>query len=173
MMEQRTPIKYDIRRAMLPADGERIMEVFAIAKGIMRDAGNTRQWRSGYPSLDTVAGDIAREGAYVIEREGRIVAYFAFLPSPEPTYATIYDGAWADDSRPYHVIHRIASTPESHGIFDAILAFCSARTDNIRIDTHRDNHIMQHLVLANGFSYCGIIFLANGDERLAYQRVIR
>jgi hypothetical protein len=29
---------------------------------------------------------------------------------------------------------------------------------------------MQHNIMKHGFSYCGIICLANGDERLAYQR---
>lgn len=42
---------------------------------------------------------------------------------------------------------------------------------NIRIDTHRDNRIMQHNILKYGFSYCGIIYLLSGDERLAYQAV--
>ena len=30
---------------------------------------------------------------------------------------------------------------------------------------------MQHLLEKHGFSYCGIIYLANGDPRLAYQRL--
>ena len=41
---------------------------------------------------------------------------------------------------------------------------------NIRIDTHRDNRIMRHNIEKHGFAYCGIIYLANGDERLAYQK---
>ena len=32
---------------------------------------------------------------------------------------------------------------------------------------------MQHLLSEHGFSYCGIIYLASGDERLAYQRIIK
>lgn len=31
---------------------------------------------------------------------------------------------------------------------------------------------MQHSLHKAGFSYCGIIYLLNGDERLAYQKVI-
>ena len=38
------------------------------------------------------------------------------------------------------------------------------------IDTHRDNKIMQHNILKHGFTYCGIIYLLSGDERLAYQK---
>jgi len=47
---------------------------------------------------------------------------------------------------------------------------CQRRYNNIRIDTHRDNAIMQHNIEKHGFTYCGIIYLANGDERLAYQK---
>ncbi|MBR1526072.1 MAG: hypothetical protein IJ640_05360 [Prevotella sp.] len=49
--------------------------------------------------------------------------------------------------------------------------YCFGITDNIRIDTHRDNRIMQHLMQKEGFTYCGIIYLDNGDERLAYQKM--
>ena len=31
---------------------------------------------------------------------------------------------------------------------------------------------MQHIIERHGFTYCGIIYLASGDERLAYQRVV-
>jgi RimJ/RimL family protein N-acetyltransferase len=48
--------------------------------------------------------------------------------------------------------------------------FCFAHDSNIRIDTHRDNQIMQHVILKQGFTYCGIIYLLSGDERLAYQK---
>ena len=50
-----------------------------------------------------------------------------------------------------------------------IIAWSREREHNLRIDTHRDNHIMQHCIRKAGFQYCGIIYLANGDERLAYQ----
>jgi hypothetical protein len=148
------------------------MEVFTAAKEIMVADGNMRQWVNGYPSLKVVQSDMEKNGGYVIEDNGKIVAYFAFLPSPEPTYSKIYEGKWLDNKQPYHVIHRIASFPEVHGIFQFIMEFCFAQEHNIRIDTHRDNHIMQHNILKHGFQYCGIILLANGDERMAYQKII-
>lgn len=82
------------------------------------------------------------------------------------------EGVWIDDVQPYHVVHRIASYPDAHGIFSSIMDFCFSKDANIRIDTHRDNHIMQHVIKKYGFTYCGIIFLASGDERLAYQRIV-
>jgi Na+/H+-dicarboxylate symporter len=163
--------KRSIRKVSLPEDSERLMEVFATAKGIMAADGNVTQWTEGYPSMDIVKSDIEKDGGFVVEDDGKIVAYFAFLPSPEPTYDKIYDGKWLNDSEPYHVIHRIASFPEAHGIFQSIMEFCFAKEHNIRIDTHRDNKIMQHNIEKHGFKYCGIIHLANGDERLAYQKM--
>lgn len=68
--------------------------------------------------------------------------------------------------------HRIASYPDAHGIFGSIMDFCFSKDPNIRIDTHRDNTIMQHVMTKYGFTYCGIIYLASGDDRLAYQRIL-
>lgn len=141
------------------------------ARATMRQSGNMNQWGNGYPTADDFRRDIEQHCSYIIEEDGRAVATFAFIPSPEPTYARIYEGAWIDVERPYYVVHRIASLAESRGIMTTLFDFCSTVTDNLRIDTHRDNHIMQHLLLKHGFSYCGIIYLKNGDERLAYQRL--
>lgn len=137
----------------------------------MRQSGNMHQWGEGYPSEDVVKADMEKKGAFVVEEEDKVVGYFAFLPSPDPTYNRIYDGKWIDDEQAYHVVHRIASYPEVHGVFSSILDFCSSLDRNIRIDTHRDNTIMQHNLLKHGFTYCGIIYLLSGDERLAYQRM--
>ena len=102
------------------------------------------------------------------EVEKSIVAYFALLPSPEPTYDRI-DGAWLTDE-PYGVIHRMASYPDVHGIFSAVIDYAAARYPRLRIDTHRDNRIMRNLIEKHGFTYCGVIRLADGSPRLAYER---
>jgi len=148
------------------------MQVMDAAKGIMRQSGNMHQWSDGYPSESVITADMEKNGGFVIEDGGMVVGYFAFLQSPEPTYANIYEGEWIDDAQPYHVVHRIASYPDVHGIFSSIMEFCFFRDTNIRIDTHRDNKIMQHNILKHGFTYCGIIYLLSGDERLAYQKVV-
>ncbi len=161
--------KHAIRQAT-PADLPSVMQVMEAAKGIMRQSGNLHQWVDGYPSEEVIMADIQNGHGFVAEENGRIVAYFAFIPSPEPTYNKIYGGKWLDNQQPYHVVHRIASYPDVHGIFKEIMDFCFSHTKNIRIDTHRDNTIMQHNILKHGFTYCGIIYLASGDERLAYQK---
>lgn len=176
-------MKHKIRLAEA-SDIPDILPVLDAAKNIMRVSGNMHQWTDGYPSSDVILKDIERGGGYVIEETKcatdnaecprnigpSIVAYFAFLPSPEPTYSRIYDGAWLDDVLPYHVIHRIASYPDAHGIFKEIIEYAASQDRNLRIDTHPDNKIMRHLLAENGFAYCGIIFLASGDLRLAFQR---
>lgn len=160
-----------IIREARPADMAEIMKVMAAAKTIMRQSGNLHQWIDGYPSEAVVTSDMKKGGGFVIVDDGEVVGYFAFLPSPEPTYANIYEGAWIDDTLPYHVVHRIASYPQAHGIFSSIMDYCLSCDGNIRIDTHRDNAIMQHNISKHGFTYCGIILLSNGDERLAYQKI--
>ena len=154
------------------ADLDTIMPVMDAAKGIMRSDGNMNQWSDGYPSSEAILADIHRKGGFVMEDCGKIVGYFAFLPSPEPTYSYIEGGEWLDEKMPYHVIHRIASYPEIHGVFSDIMEYCFSQDPNIRIDTHRDNSIMRHNIAKHGFTYCGIIYLESGDERLAYQKIM-
>lgn len=162
-----------ILRPAATADVPAIQTVLQAARQIMWESGNLRQWGPDYPPLEAILSDIRRGGGFVFEQAGDVVAYFALLPSPEPTYREIRDGAWLDDLRPYHVVHRIASLPSVHGIFRDIMDFCFSRDANIRIDTHRDNAIMRHNLLKYGFSYCGIIHVSDGSERLAYQRIAK
>ena len=158
-------------RAAIPADVPAIMTVLEAAKQIMREDGNLHQWVDGHPSEALVRGDIALGQGYVMLERDAVVAYFVFMRSPEPSYAAI-DGQWLDDTRPYHVIHRLGSLPDVHGVFRTVMDWSFSRDGNIRIDTHRDNSIMRHCIGSYGFTYCGIIYLASGDERLAYQKII-
>ena len=162
-----------IIREAQPSDMADIMTVMDAAKKIMRQSGNLYQWNDGYPSETVILADMEKNGGFVVEDDAIVVGYFAFLPSPEPTYYNIYKGKWLNDEEPYHVVHRIASYPDAHGIFSSIMDYCFSHDPNIRIDTHRDNKIMQHNIAKHGFTYCGIIYLASGDERLAYQKSLK
>ena len=151
-----------IIRVARPDDMADIMAVMDAAKKIMRQSGNLHQWGDGYPSEAVITADMERNGGFVIEDDGCIVG----------SYYNIYKGKWLNDTQPYHVVHRIASYPDAHGIFSSIMEFCFLHDTNIRIDTHRDNKIMQHNILKHGFTYCGIIYLLSGDERFAYQKMV-
>ena len=148
------------------------MHVFDEARTFMASVGNPTQWGDGYPTADILLADIQRGVSYVIEEDDDIVGTFAFIPGTDPTYAVIENGQWLDDVLPYGTIHRLASLTDHHGIADACLDWCAARMDNIRVDTHRDNLVLQHILTTRGFSYCGIIYVPGHSPRLAYQRIL-
>ena len=152
-------------------DLARIAEIYENAKCFMRETGNPNQWNQGTPNIDTARADMERGVGYVAEEEGKIVATFMFTLDGEPTYAKIYEGEWLNDA-PYGVIHRIAVAEQGRGIIGFCIDQCFLCCQNLRIDTHRDNLPMQRALQKRGFQYCGIIYLENGDERLAYQKII-
>ena len=133
--------------------------------------GNTKQWTKGHPSQEVIERDIVNGNSYLIHDGDEVLATFALVEGPDPTYAEIYDGQWLND-RPYYVVHRVASSPKAHGVMRRILDFAFLHTDTLRIDTHEDNKTMQALLTKNGFSNCGIIHLENGDPRLAFQKTL-
>lgn len=169
-MNSRTTFPYSIRRSV-PADLDTLMHLFEQARQKMRTADNSLQWPATYPSAELLVNDIERGQSYVVEAAGQVVATFVLAFGNDPTYAQIEGGAWLDAHRPYATIHRLASAHGVHGIAASVIAWCKTQIDNLRADTHRDNRQMQHLLLSHGFTYCGIIHLANGEERLAYQQV--
>lgn len=156
-------------RKTVEADLERIGEIYKNAKKFMRETGNPNQWNSARPNIETAREDMEKGIGYVAEENGEILAVFMFSTEPDPTYAKIYDGEWLLNA-PYGVIHRIAVAKQGRGIVGKCINECFARCQNLRMDTHRDNLPMQRALLKQGFKYCGIIHLENGDERLAYQK---
>ena len=158
----------NIRKAQWD-DLNRIEEIFSYARKFMKENGNPEQWKDDKPSMDKVKEDIRNGDFYVVESDGKAVAVFAFPIGIEPTYLYIEDGQWLDDA-PYGTIHRIASDGTVKGIFETALHFVERFHVDIRIDTHKDNKVMQHVIEKNGFHKCGIIFIEDGSERLAYQK---
>ncbi len=156
-----------IRKAV-PSDREAILSVYAAARETMRQSGNPNQWGTQKPEPALIDCDLARGQSYVEETDGHIGGVFALVPGDDPTYAVI-DGAWIDDA-PYSTLHRVASDGSSKGFFRRCIAFCDTVTDTLRIDTHRDNRIMRRVIEAEGFSYCGVITIADGTPRMAYIR---
>ena len=71
----------------------------------------------------------------------------------------------------YISVHRIASDGEVHGIFDTTISYAKEKYPCIRIDTYRDNKIMQKLLEKSGFTYCGIVKEEDGDPRREWQYV--
>lgn len=155
-----------IRQTTL-ADLDKVMAIYEFARQSMRASGNKTQWINGYPSLADITADIESGDSYVIEYGGDIAGVFSFIVGDDPSYKHI-EGAWLNDS-PYGTIHRIASDGKVKGIADACLDFCKERVSDIRIDTHADNVPMLRWIAKSGFIYCGIIHVADGSPRRAFQ----
>ncbi len=159
-----------IRRATAE-DMDVILAIYDSARSFMREVGNASQWTGGYPSREMISANIEKGALYLCVEDGALLGVFYYAVEDDPTYRSIYGGEWQNDL-PYAVIHRIAVSPEARGrgvagfIFDA----CYQKHPNIRIDTHRDNIPMQRALAKSGFKPCGIIYLLNGEQRIAYQR---
>ncbi len=158
---------YEIAPAT-PGDLDRVLEIYAYARKFMAENGNPHQWGTATPRKALLEEDVEKKQLYVVWENGVIHGVFFFFLGEDPTYKKIYEGAWHKNV-PYGTIHRIASDG-SGGIFRACLAYCSSKCDYLRIDTHADNHIMQHVVEKAGFRRCGIIYIADGTPRIAYDR---
>lgn len=160
-------------RCSTPADIAVMQEIFREAKRKMRAEGNIHQWAGDYPTDALLLEDIKRGVSYIVEDNGKTVATFVLAICEDPTYKNIYEGQWLEDESEYGTIHRIASREGQHGVMAAVLEFSFAKTNNVRIDTHRENKTMRRIIERYGFTYCGIIYLLNGDERLAYQKTLK
>jgi GNAT superfamily N-acetyltransferase len=137
------------------------------------------QWQYGYPSRDIVKEDILHHRSYVVEDEDGICAVFSLIEDGEPTYRKIYSGQWLCDGRAYLALHRIAIqvSKRGKGIAKQIIDFIAekaVREDcaTIRVDTHTGNLPMRRMLEKNGFVYTGIIYLSNGEERVAYEKAV-
>lgn len=159
-----------IRKAVATDIGS-LVRIYTCARIFMAQTGNPSQWVNGYPAEEDLLTDISNSCLYVCEdRDGTVVAAFCLMKGPDLTYTTIEHGRWQNDS-PYHVIHRLASDGTRKGIARICLDWCLSRDTNLRIDTHKDNIVMQHILESHGFRQCGIIRTSDGSPRLAYQYI--
>lgn len=162
-------MEYQIRKA-LSEDLPRIEEIYAYARKFMAENGNPNQWGNITPRTSLLEDDIEKGNLYVLVHDHVIHGVFYFYIGPDPTYGIIEDGQWRSDM-PYGTIHRIAGDG-SGGVLAAAVAFGKQKINHLRIDTHEDNKIMQRAVVKYGFQRCGIIHLANGSPRIAYDLLI-
>ncbi|MDO4482270.1 MAG: GNAT family N-acetyltransferase [Bacillota bacterium] len=153
-----------------PGEIEEVMEIYDIARQVMRNSGNSQQWINGYPARELINEDIEKGYSYVLVDNGKIQAVFSLIDGEDPTYKVIANGEWLNDE-PYMTIHRIASRGEMKHASDICYGWTMEKTDNLRIDTHEDNVIMRHVLDRNGFTECGVIYISDGTPRIAYHKV--
>lgn len=155
-------------------DVERLMEIYEHAREFMKDHGNPRQWGpTHWPPQELICNDIRNGCSYVcIGEDEKIIGTFFFIYGDdiEPTYRSITEGSWQDDS-PYGVVHRIASDGSVKGTGTFCLEWAYEQCGHLRIDTHGDNTVMQNLLNRLGFVRCGTIYVEeDNDPRRAYEK---
>jgi ribosomal protein S18 acetylase RimI-like enzyme len=164
---ERENMQYEIRKAQ-GEDLPRIEEIYAHARAFMASHGNPNQWGKRNPPTEQLQQDIRDQLLYVVECENNIHGVFFYAIGEDPTYACIENGAWHSNEL-YGTIHRIAGDG-SGGILKAAVQYVQGLCPYIRIDTHKDNTVMQNALHKLGFRPCGIIYIADGSPRIAYDR---
>ena len=172
-------------RKSTPRDIDALCSLFDEARSTIKLLG-IDQWQNGYPSEAVISDDMARGQSYTVEADGHLCGTFALIEQGEPTYDSIFDGNWLTGNvksyaaPSYFALHRVAVSVKhrGHGISTAIIEFAqeqaiAAGKSSLRIDTHRGNTVMRKMLGKHGFVHCGTIFLDNGDERVAYEKVLQ
>lgn len=145
-----------------------VLPVYAYAREQMKKTGNPDQWGDDRPTREDLVSEFERGTLFRMDEDGALLGVFAFILGEDPTYGYI-EGAWPNDF-PYGTIHRVAKAPGAKDFLTKVVRWCGGQSDVLRIDTHRDNAVMQKAIAKNGFAYCGVIYLADGSPRLAFQR---
>lgn len=162
-------------RKSLQSDVKNILGIIKEAKEYFK-ANNIDQWQEdNYPTAETFLDDINNGTSYVLVKDGEVVATASISFEPEPTYDHI-EGNWLTNDN-YIVIHRVAVTNKLKGLGLASIILKKAEflalannVHSIKIDTHKDNKAMQRVLKKNNFTYCGIIYLEDNSERIAFEK---
>ena len=140
---------------------------------------NYEQWSDEYPSAADVYMDMENGSSYVLCDGDRVIGYSAIVFSDDVNYQKI-DGRWLNDES-YGVIHRtsILSSCKGKGLAGMFFDYAEKLAKekgihNMRIDTHKDNVPMQHCIAKHGYTYCGVVYMVNGDgsPRDAFQKIL-
>ena len=146
-----------------------VMEVYAHARKFMAEHNNPNQWKNNKPTRQQIEKDILAGKHYLCVEEGQIAAVFYFAKETDPTYTRIYDGSWLNEED-YGVVHRIASSGLVKGAGSFCMGWASNQCNNLKIDTHKDNYVMQNMLKKCGFVPCGTIYLEDGEARIGFQK---
>lgn len=155
-----------------------IVSLYDTARELLKHSG-IDQWQDGYPNEESAIIDMNNSASYVIEDNGHVIGTACIDFGIEPTYNEIHEGEWKSSANDYGFLHRVAVSPSFAGkglakmFFDELQKQAIQKNvSSLRCDTHRQNTRMQKTLEKNGFEYCGIIYLENGDERFAYEKVL-
>jgi GNAT superfamily N-acetyltransferase len=158
------------------SDLDKIMEIIEEAKDYLKTLG-IDQWQNGYPNEEKILSDIENRAFFVLEEEEIMGITFIGI-TKDPTYDKIYQGEWLSNGD-YGVIHRMAvgGKYRKTGTASLLMKYTeehlrSRNIKSIKVDTHRGNTTMHNFLLKNAYVQCGVIYLEDGNERLAYEKLL-
>jgi RimJ/RimL family protein N-acetyltransferase len=142
-----------------------VCDIIEDGKKQLADAG-IDQWQNNYPNRAVIEGDIEDGRAVIYNSDDHeTLGVAAVIEAPDHAYDTM-KGDWLSDTTKYVTVHRVAIFSHHQGkgyasqlfrdLFDYIDEH-HPEAQSIRIDTHRDNLKMQHLIEKFGFKKVGQI----------------
>lgn len=153
-------------------DIEKANEIVEENKIFLKESG-IDQWQNGYPDRASLLNDINENNLYGLWIDNNLGGIF-YISDEKDLYYNDIEGSWLSDDR-YIVVHRVAISSKYRGkklskvIFQFVFEETKRRNiEYVRIDTHKDNFIMNGLVKSLGFMQCGLINVRDG-ARIAYE----
>lgn len=169
-------MNYSYRKATIE-DFKEITLIYASAQAFMEAQGNP-QWTKGFPDENDVRGGIYGGILYCVIANNEIAAVFAVVDH-DGNYDEI-EGKWLTEEN-YVAVHRVAVSEKYRGLGAAKFVInCAAEElarsrgrKSIRIDTHELNRPMRSLLVSQGFTECGIVYISRDySSRIAYEKIL-
>lgn len=169
-------MNFSYRKATI-SEAEEITKIYASAQAYMAAQGNP-QWTKGFPDANDVRGGIFGGILFCVTTGNEIAAVFAAVDH-DGNYDEI-EGKWLTKDN-YLAVHRVAVGEKYRGSGAAkfILNYAAeelARTrgrKSIRIDTHELNKPMRSLLVSQGFTECGTVYISRDySQRIAYEKIL-
>lgn len=134
-------------------------------------AQNINQWRGQYPNMDVLVHDIKNGYNFVLAEGDEILGTVSAIPGPDMSYQTL-DGEWLTEEGEYIALHRVAVSANHRGqglstkLFNAVLdeLALNPTIKGIRVDTHKENFGMQHVIEKSGFQETGYVKVLNSSN---------
>ena len=157
-------------------DADAVSEIYDLARESLK-RNEIPQWQNGVPGRDTFLVDVSHGVSYVMEVGGEVIATIQIIEN-EPYYANVVDGNWRSNNA--LVAHRVAVKVgcRHDGVGSKLLEAAAkiaveSGKDSLRLDTHEKNFKMRGMLEKNGFVNVGKVYMPCGEERFAYEKLLK
>lgn len=169
--------RFTFKKAEL-ADLPAMREIITEAQGTMAKLG-IDQWQDGYPTDAQLILDIEKGVTRLLLQQQTTMGTAALCFGEEADYKIIREGNWITEGTPYAAIHRIAVriALRGKGASAALVQYMEKEAKDggafsVRVDTHPGNLTMLRFLQKQGYTRCGLINLATGATRVAFEKLL-